>query len=220
MDEKEIKARCVAAPVVPVSPNRPQRGTGRADGVIFFGGVKHPRVVAKNVISYKEIRKSLESRALLYLAPMDEVQRKLLDRTLGTSSNHFLKEVLKFQNPEMEEEADAAGVPLHALFVTRDECVFGHQNEHNQKWIVRKVEPGIWAVIYDKDAGEVDDVDVDNGGGVASGGGAAGVVVAANAAGVDCAGGVCVAGNSGDRSVSGEAGAAGGGAGGEEAGSD
>ncbi len=149
MTQEEIDACCKPyEPAIPHSPNKPRLPSGKADGVIFFGETFIPKRRADGYIEKLVSHESKENKALMYLRPMDTIERKRRGFALGTSVNKFLEAELLFDNRDIIDAAQEREVPIQSLFVTEPHCIIGHHPGLLQKWIVIQVEDGIWVCIY------------------------------------------------------------------------
>ena len=138
---------------------------GKAEGVIHLGalvdefgigltsGEMDGRKENQKRGHKKYYFKSLNRQAFRYLKPAEVLERVKRKNPAGLAKINFDKLAahipgVAIVSTEIREHATREGRPIHAWFTVSDAGIDAIQPRHAYRWIVRKVEDGIWALFY------------------------------------------------------------------------
>lgn len=118
---------------------------GAADGVIFLGDILGPTEHGKIRILFV----GYERQALRYLRPPLSHPQAAAWIAAHPGERGFCAPDISFllnRHREIFAEAEATQRPIERIFIATIAGINANQPEH--RWIVEKVEDGIWAVLY------------------------------------------------------------------------
>lgn len=131
------------------SPPSTWQPCGQADAIIFLGDIEG---LLDDRRTMGCISRGYERRAKCYMKPpLSCPDAAKWAQAHGGQEGYAVPDIsfILQAHPEILEDAEKEQRPVERLFRANSAGINANQPEHASRWKVHRVEPGIWAVIYE-----------------------------------------------------------------------